>query len=98
MEETACCSLMCHAARLPTSFQLRERATGGFDRVLELRSRKDEADVWGSTALDLERALNKVRASEWQAGLLLVLVPQQVRRGERIVSLFQTGPGQAGTS
>lgn len=37
---------------------------------------EDEAAVWGSAALDLERTLNKVR------------------RGERIVSLFQTGPGQ----
>eukprot|EP00435_Cladocopium_sp_Y103_P050377 s1074_g15.t1 len=38
--------------------------------------RLDVADVWGSAAADLERALTKVR------------------RGERIVSLFQTGPGQ----
>lgn len=42
------------------------------------RRKKDEdvAEVWGSAAADLERALTKVR------------------RGERIVRLFQTGPGQ----
>jgi len=37
---------------------------------------EDVADVWGSPAVDLDRALTKVQ------------------RGERIVSLFQTGPGQ----